>query len=163
MKPSRTLVVGVGSPHGDDQTGWIIAELLTKELESSEAVVRRAKAPVELFDWIDDFERLVICDACQGLGSVGDVGHWKWPAEELVAAGWSGTHDLPLPVILQLADRLGRLPPRVDIWSIEGAVAKPLTGLSPELQASVSTVVRQIYADIVRDQTCTSNHSSEHC
>jgi hydrogenase maturation protease len=162
---SRTLVVGIGSPHGDDQAGWLVAERLADDpgigtesvLKGTKAsghcptvIVRKATSPGELLVWLDGLDRLVICDACRGLGRVGAVREWTWPVHEFADAAWSGTHDLPLPAVLELAQRLRRLPPRVTIWSVEGASNDALAAVSPEVAAALPSLVDQIKNELTK-------------
>ena len=68
-KPLTTLVVGIGSPYGDDQAGWIIVQQLRNLHNSTHSTIRQAAAPANVLDWLDKVERLIICDACaQELG-----------------------------------------------------------------------------------------------
>lgn len=117
--PATTLIVGVGSVHGDDVAGWAIAEQLLQQLSATTACVRIAQSPLEILHWLDRRQTCVICDASHGAGDAGVVRCWQWPCEEITRLRWSGTHDVPLPQVLQLADQLGILPPEVAIWSIE--------------------------------------------
>lgn len=141
---TETLIVGIGSAHGDDQIGWRVAERIEQGIGQAGARVRKARSPVELMDWLDGVQRLVICDACRGLGRVGQVQRWTWPAQNVVGATWSGTHDLPLPAVLQLAERLGRLPPEVIIWSMEAGPAGQFQELSPAAAAALPEMVRRV-------------------
>lgn len=79
-----TLVVGVGSPHGDDQLGWLAADALeaallalraaapnapntpldARPLDASGWRVRRAATPSDLLDWLPGPQRLILIDAC---------------------------------------------------------------------------------------------------
>jgi len=68
--------------------------------------------------------------------------------EELENVCWSGTHDLPLPTVLNLAERLKRLPPTVLIWSVEGSKADVLDPMSPEVAAAVPRIVDEITGEI---------------
>ena len=89
----KVLVAGLGSPHGDDQAGWLVAELLLKKAsgtvgvseaqdenlmpESSrhlfqDVVVRRALIPLDVLDWLEGVDVLHICDACEST-----PGYWK--------------------------------------------------------------------------------------
>ncbi|MGI9427921.1 MAG: hypothetical protein ACR2NM_04645, partial [Bythopirellula sp.] len=103
MSIARTLIVGIGSPHGDDQAGWLVAERLATDLDHDNIAVRKATSPVQLLDWLDSIDRLVVCDACRGLGDVGELRRWLWPSPELADGSWSGTHDFSLIAVLQLA------------------------------------------------------------
>jgi hydrogenase maturation protease len=149
MTSSRTLLVGIGSPHGDDQAGWQIADRLAAGLSNDDIVIRKAASPAALLDWLEEHvERLIICDACRGLGALGESHRWSWPAEELMAASWSGTHNISLPSVLQLAERLGRLPPTVVIWSMEGRIGDALANMSPEVSSALPRLVDEIRNDL---------------
>src|SRR5690349_18107797 len=114
----QTLIVGLGSPHGDDQLGWRVAERLAA-LAAPRTLVRTARSPGELLGWLDGVERLIICDACECLGLFGAVHCWHWPAPELSLVRSSGSHDLGIASALALADELGRLPGQVTIVAVE--------------------------------------------
>lgn len=154
-----TLIVGIGSPHGDDQAGWQVAERLASQLDQAEADVRAVASPIQLLDWLDDVRRLIVCDACQGLGRVGEVRRWHWPAAELQEASWSGTHDFALPAVLQLAKRLQRLPLNVAIWSVEGRAKEALGALSSEVATALPQIVQGITNELNQGHSCTKNRS----
>lgn len=159
MTTRFTLIVGIGSPHGDDQAGWLVAEHLAGKLDRADVAVRKAALPAALLDWLDGTDRLIVCDACRGLGRSGKVKRWTWPDRELVDVAWSGTHDLPLPAVLQLADRLGRLPQFVVVWSVEGADGNALAGLSFQVAAALPKLVADIAAEVIQDKLCTNDRS----
>ena len=125
-QPGR-LIVGIGSAHGEDQVGWLVAEevrrLLFQVPADPRVDVRIAKSPLDLLNWLDEcgnnpFDGLLICDACRGPEGSGSVRRWIWPTDELKHFRFSGTHDFGLAATLTLADQLGRLPPVVAIWGI---------------------------------------------
>jgi hydrogenase maturation protease len=143
-----TLIVGLGSAHGDDQFGWRVAEQLASAPAMENLIVRKARSPAELLDWLAGIERLIVCDACQSLGSPGRVHRWFWPEAELSTVGSSGSHDLSLPSALALAHELGQLPPFVLIVAAEerrhGAAGEP----SPEVAAAVPRTVELILREV---------------
>jgi hydrogenase maturation protease len=151
-----TLIVGIGSPHGDDQVGWQLAERLADALSYEslprEIEVRLARSPAKLSDWLAGVTQLIVCDACRGLGQPGGWRRFDWPTDDLAPLRATGSHDLTLPDVLQLADQLGRLPPDVVIWAIEAKAAVPNQPLSPEVAAAIPRVLEQILADFVADQ-----------
>ncbi len=63
IEVARPLVVGIGSPHGDDQAGWLLIERLSSQV-SSQVRLRTASVPHNLIDWSDDCDALYIIDAC---------------------------------------------------------------------------------------------------
>lgn len=159
MSSPRTLIVGIGSPHGDDQAGWQVAERLVGTFDQAEVDVRQIASPAKLLDWLEGVERLVICDACRGLGQVGQVRRWKWPAAELQEVAWSGTHDVSLPAVLRLADRLERLPAEVAIWAVEGAPRKVMGTISVQVAAALPQLSEGITNELNRGPSCTNSRS----
>lgn len=70
-----TLVIGVGSPHGDDQAGWEVVKRLGgdfKEISSHSAgqqqlvYFRTAVVPPDMLDWLDGVDTAHVIDACIG-------------------------------------------------------------------------------------------------
>ncbi|MGD9722937.1 MAG: hydrogenase maturation protease [Pirellulales bacterium] len=137
------LVVGIGSPHGDDQVGWLVARNVAQRLDGG-VTVRCARAPAELLDWLHGVDRLFLCDALQSEAPPGSVRQWNWPAAEIANVRFAGSHDLPLAAALQLGESLGMLPRVVRIWGVSIAAAQPLTNISADAAAVVSVVADQI-------------------
>lgn len=148
MTKPHTLIAGIGSPHGDDQAGWLVAERLADTLGERGVAVQKARSPTELLDWLDGTQRLIVCDACRGLCSTGEVKRWTWPDSELLDAIWSGTHDLPLPAVLQLSERIGRLPGEVVVYAVEAATGGPLNVISKEILESIPKLVDRIIGEL---------------
>ncbi len=148
MSSEHTLVVGIGSSHGDDQIGWLVADRLAAVMAPNQLEIRRAASPMDLLDWLDDVDRLIICDACRGLKRVGQIRRWNWPTSEIPAVAWSGTHDLSLPAVLALAQRLGRLPNHVVVWAIEGAIGSAGETPSAGVAAAIPAVAQRILGEL---------------
>ena len=59
-QPNATaLLAGVGSPHGDDQIGWEVAQHVQQRLPENDFSVRLARAPCDVLHWLDGVERLI--------------------------------------------------------------------------------------------------------
>lgn len=136
---ARTLIVGLGSPHGDDAAGWRVVEEL-QSAASPSIEIRPASDPTDVLLWISGVSQLHICDACQTGDEPGAIHSWQWPEGIPVSSRSDlSSHGLKLPEVLQLADRLGMLPARVMIWGIEIESVRPGQGLSrPVSQAATS-------------------------
>lgn len=147
MNATRTLFVGIGSPQGDDQAGWLVADRLTA-FAGPDLAIRRAKSPADLLDWLHDIERLIVCDACCGLSPIGVMRRWTWPLTDVTGVAWSGTHDFSLPAVLALAEQLDRLPKCVVIWGIEGAINNPASELSAEVSEALPTLCCRIIDEL---------------
>jgi hydrogenase maturation protease len=141
------LVIGVGSAHGDDQLGWLVAKDLIRRSPMGYQV-RIASTPLELLDWLDECRVLHLVDACEGAGSPGTIYRWDWPCPEIHAGRWSGTHDFNLCGALALAEQLGQLPPQVVIWGIERG-NNEVTDLLPESASNwIESAADQIQGEI---------------
>jgi hydrogenase maturation protease len=148
IRRSETLIVGVGSPHGDDRVGWSVTQQLAPRVASL-ATVRVVADPSEILHWLEGVRTLHICDACQLSGAAGRIHRWQWPdlPAEVGQAPWS-SHGMTLPQTLALAESLGVLPEAVTIWGIEIAEARPAESLSAELQQVAAAVAEQIAGEI---------------
>lgn len=150
-----TLFVGLGSSHGDDQAGWLVADALIGAGPFAGALagdlppitVRAARHPAQVLDWLEGIERLFVCDAVSGAGLPGQIRTWRWPDPQIQFARSGGSHDLGLSAVLELAAQLNRLPREIVIWGIEISETAPgASGLSPELKAALPEAIRQIAA-----------------
>ncbi|HEX3657568.1 MAG TPA: hydrogenase maturation protease [Pirellulales bacterium] len=142
---SGILLIGLGSPHGDDQVGWRVAEEISRLVPTLPTAC--VASPIEILDRLDDVKRLVICDACRSAGVVGGIYRWQWPDRQLAPIEFSGTHDVELSAVLKLASALGRLPKQVTIWGIEIESSQPGQPLSASLAQEVARIARTICED----------------
>jgi hydrogenase maturation protease len=149
-----TLYVGIGSSHGDDRAGWLVADALAdstaraQTADMAEFKVCKASTPADLLDWLNGARRLIICDAVRGAGAPGTLHRWQWPDARLgqVRSAWS--HDFGLAAVLELAASLGRLPPEVVVWGIEGAQALPNDRISQAVETALPELIARVQAEI---------------
>ena len=118
------MVLGVGSPHGDDRIGWQIIDRLHRHQPRLAAA--HLQVPVELCEQLYASDRLLIVDAASLGNPPGTITVWHWPQLPPLAASRGGTHGLDLFTALQLAEGLGRLPPEVTLMLVETAEVAPL-------------------------------------
>jgi len=118
MSSGRPYVIGLGSPHGDDQAGWLVVEALRlRGWNASEA--RNVAQPVDVLDTLPVDRPLLVCDAANG-ESVGAFRTWSWPTMELPTLKPSGSHNMPLASVLELARQLRLLNGSVVVKTIDG-------------------------------------------
>jgi len=139
--------VGIGSPHGDDQIGWVVVRELAAAMPG-DVDSKTARQPAELLDWLHNVEHLVVCDACQSGSAAGKLCRWTWPTDSLATHERSGSHDLTLPFVLTLAERLKKLPTRVTVWGIELGDASPGRPLSDAVRNALPRIVQTIADDL---------------
>ncbi len=88
----KRLFVGIGSPHGDDQAGWLLADLLRGQFASAGGIlVRQAVVPADILDWLNGVEHLHVCDACTTGSPAATLHRWEWnvaAGDAPTAAGW---------------------------------------------------------------------------
>jgi len=153
MQRVTRLFVGIGSPHGDDQIGWLIADALSvRQLQFD---FRKAKTPGELLDWLDSVDELVICDACTNTTSLdadqfesGFV-RWLWPTPDIQYVRSANSHTLGLPQVLQLAQQLGTLPATVVIYGVRASSFNAFAQLSPSLTQQLDSISDSIAQELV--------------
>jgi len=147
MKPT-SLLVGIGSPHGDDRLGWEVAERVAQRAGNS-LVVRCLRTPAALFDLLDGIDTLEICDAVSIAPPAEAVYCWTWPTLEIERVAFRGSHDLSLPAVLEIAEQLGQLPGCVRIWGVPIETSEAGECLSLQTWAAVHLAVDRICGALV--------------
>lgn len=143
------VIIGLGSSHGDDGAGWIVVDHLRAQGWPDDQV-RRAVHPSDLLDWCAPDRPLILCDACDGPDPVGTLRRRCWPHATWPTPPMRGTHDLPLPAVLELGRIIGRLPPEVAVWTIEGRDWTPHADVSPavaEAAVALAATITREYCD----------------
>jgi len=147
----RTLFAGIGSPHGDDRIGWLVADAL-REFARTDIEIREAATPSDLLDWLEGIDRLIVCDACTSAPSTTSTDHalhrWEWPTQEVATLRSANSHAFGLPQVLQLAERLGTLPPVVIVFGVAAESFDAFAELSPNLAAAQDAIVQRIAIDV---------------
>lgn len=116
---SWPLIAGLGSYNGDDRAGWLALDRL-RDLGYPISLLLPLSQPAKLLEKIEPEQSLVICDACVGGKDCGRVRSFHWPSDQVTYDRGSGSHDLCLNDILELARELGCSPRSVTVWTIEG-------------------------------------------
>lgn len=147
---SRVRILGIGSPSGDDQAGWLTVDALHAcgvPVHGGVLVEKLDRPGASLIGRLDDAAWVILIDAMQGEGQPGRVRHFDaddWPA---FGAGLS-SHGFGVLEALALARELGRLPSRLDLYGIEIGSANPCDAPGGEVQAAARRLARRIAADL---------------
>lgn len=145
---ARTLVVGLGSPHGDDRIGWEVARVLTDRLPA-EVCVRETAIPANLLDWLPEYAVCHLIDGCSLRGRLGTLHRWKWPAGDFATLSERfSTHGMSLIEALRFAERLQILPKDVTIWGVEIGNTRQAADLSAELSEQIPTLAETLAEEI---------------
>lgn len=141
------VVAGFGSPHGDDQAGWKVIALLGRQTNLPSRLVKITEG-TQLIDELEGCERLIVVDACRGGSRVGAITRLAWPDPRVRQYHNHSTHGIGLCNALELAERLGRMPPNVEIYGIDIGSYRPLDELSAEVAQAVSELRKIISANL---------------
>ena len=116
--PDVTKVIGIGSHHGDDVAGWVVADRLRHRANlTAEVVLIRDAA--SMLDHLPGCDRLILIDSCISGDTPGAVKRLEWPGARLQTRWGTSTHGLSVCDALQLAEQLGRCPKEIVIFGIE--------------------------------------------
>lgn len=141
MKP---LLIGVGNDFaGDDAAGRLVARALASRDGFDVAETHGAAA--DIVTLMEDRAQVVIVDACRSGAAAGTL--YKLDAVAGALPGWLrsvSSHGIGVAEAVALARILGSLPPRVEVWAIEGAAFATGDPVSPEVARAVQEVVRAL-------------------
>jgi hydrogenase maturation protease len=142
------MVIGLGNDwRGDDAAGLAVARRLRERVPAWVDVLEREGEPVGLLDaWAEAREVLVI-DAVSSGAAPGtihriDAARKPLPAELSSAS----THALGLADAIELARALGRLPPKLLVYGIEGKSFHAAGGLDADVERAVAELVAELSA-----------------
>jgi len=138
------VVVGLGSPHGDDQFGWAVIDELAKSLNHVE--LHKIRHPVDALAWIDHAEVLHIVDAAKGLPESAEVSRFEFADPDyrarIKSVAARGTHDVNLHAALMMALSLGKPTWRITLWLGRAEQFAPMTPMSAATQRAVVTCLK---------------------
>lgn len=141
------LIVGVGSPHGDDAVGWLAVERLAGKLDEPVHCVA-IQEPVELTFHLEGCRRLWIVDGCSSGRPPGSVLRLVWPDQRVQYTTSPSSHGVNVEAALRLAETLGRLPDSVVIYTIEVADVRPGAAISEAAASALATVERRLTTEV---------------
>jgi hydrogenase maturation protease len=145
------VVIGVGNrDRGDDGVGLEVLSLLAARVPSGArlAAVPSGDPGALLLAW-EGSARVILADAMVSGRGPGTVERFD-PAAGPLPAGvrLSSTHSLGVAEALELARSLGRLPPSVAVYGVEGSVFGAGEGLSTEVAAGAAEAAERILGEL---------------
>lgn len=159
---SDVCVIGLGSPHGDDQIGWELVRLLGTQTGGATSLRLRGCASVsgELLEFWKGAELAIIVDAVRGAGVPGTVRrislHPQPHRAVLESVQAVSSHGIDLPELIELAHALGALPQRLVLLGVEIETCAPFQPLSATVRAALPRLARAVSAEIDRHARTTA-------
>ena len=111
-------MLGIGSPFGVDNAGWLIIDQLTKLKQAPNTKLQKSDRPgLKLLDLINGYHRVIIIDAAidNNLTSP-EILHLK--KEQLLVAKSISSHQIGVAEALSLGANLNKLPEKIDLFAI---------------------------------------------
>jgi hydrogenase maturation protease len=151
MRKDAKCVLGIGSPHGDDQVGWLVVERLRKSLPKK-ILVETIKQPIEVMQFFSGCECAILVDACKTGAPLGTVTRLCWPDARIDQCSGCSSHGFGLASSLKLAERLGVLPPRVIILGIEIPVYTSKNSLHEAAEGAMVEAERLVHEELFHEE-----------
>jgi len=143
----RTLVVGLGSAHGDDQAGWkVVQRLGPNPCPGTETVA--LGDPSQLLDHLEGCSKLILVDASRSGKAPGTISRLTWPDAAVAAGTGRSSHGFSAGAVLMLADRLGWLPRTVILFGIEAEILGPDQDVSPAVASALPRLCEQVLEEV---------------
>ncbi|MHB1076962.1 hydrogenase maturation protease [Thiobacillus sp.] len=146
---SRVRILGIGSPSGDDQAGWLTVDTLAAcgvHPDRDVTIEKPDRPGAHLTTLLEDAGWVILVDAMQSGDQPGRIKRFDRNGWQAYAHGLS-SHGLGVLEALALARELGTLPPRLDLYGIEIAATGPgHHQMSVEVHAAVHRLARHIAA-----------------
>ncbi len=144
-------ILGIGSPSGDDQAGWLVVDaLLAAGIQNDEGIVidKLDRPGANLIPVLQDAAWVILVDAMQSgeaIGTIRRFGQQDWPRY----GGGLSSHGFGVLGALLLARELGSLPARVDLYGIEIASANPGEVPGEAIRTAVQELARRIANELL--------------
>jgi hydrogenase maturation protease len=160
---SRIRILGIGSPSGDDQAGWLVIDALSNSgLRAGgdlhfEKLDRPGASLIPLLvqaDWVILIDAMVsqpLSDTLgESRGQAGQIRHFDGQSWPDYRHGLS-SHGLGVIESLSLARELGELPARMDVYGIEAEQVQAGRPAGEIVQASAQRLAARIAGELSRN------------
>lgn len=142
-------IIGIGSPHGADRAGWLVAKRLAARSDL-DASVCSVVNPLELMDHLDGCESLIVIDACITSSEVGSVIRLSWPDRRILSQRSLSSHGFGLGEAIQLADQLDRMPKSFVLYCLEIENSKIEERTTDAPIPGIDELERQVLSEVAR-------------
>lgn len=126
----QVWVLALGSPHGDDRVGWLVAEQLAADPRIA-PLVRQMITPWDLLHHVQTGDSLVLVDACRGVAEPGSVTQLAEADLPRLSEADRSTHGVSLREAIALARQLRGPLAETVAFAIEVGDCQPGGELSP--------------------------------
>lgn len=143
-------VIGLGSPWGDDQAGWLAARALCGRFDEQrvEVSVLDRPGPALLEHWCKE-DSVLLLDAVRGAGEAGSLHCLEGEEIARLADAAISSHSLGVAECVALARTLHAMPWRLCLLGLEIGPVRQADTVSSQVQHSLTKLTEAAYAKIV--------------
>ncbi len=143
------LVIGLGNPDcGDDGIGPLVARAIAERETGVRVIERRGDALALMEDW-RGAQSVVLVDAAAAVSEPGRIHRIDLAREELRRdLSLSSTHAFGMAEAIALARALGRLPPQLIVYAVEGENFAPGDPMSCAVADAAEDVTARILSEL---------------
>jgi len=138
-----TRIIGIGSPSGDDQAGWLVIDALANKMPLDVELIKLDRPGSTLIPLLENANRVILIDAMQGGGLPGGICHFSKDDWAGYRTGLS-SHGLGVFEALMLARELICLPETIDLYGIEIGADTPENQTSDMVISSAEKLANKI-------------------
>lgn len=148
-------VLGIGSPFGDDQVGWRVAEALKDQISvhdniSQYVIIESHDRPgVRLIELMNEASTIFIIDAVKSNSKPGTIFRFK-NNEIFESENRLSTHGIGISQALQLGYALDALPDNIILYGVGVDIIEFGTTLSQPVERAIIKVVTRLKNEIIK-------------
>jgi hydrogenase maturation protease len=144
------VVIGVGNEYRrDDGVGLAVAARLRDRVPEGVHVVGCEQEPTRLIDAWQGASTALVVDAVESGAAPGTLHRFDASGAAIPSRMFrSSTHAFGVSDAIELARALGKLPPRLVVYGIEGAEFAAGDGLTAAVEAAVEPAARAVLDDL---------------
>jgi hydrogenase maturation protease len=146
----RALFIGVGNDHRrDDAVGLHVARRLLELRPPGLEIIEQRGDLTRMLDLWSAHDLVFVVDAARSGGEPGSIHRFELPEERLPESILrTSTHQVGVGEALGLARTLGRLPPRLIVYGIEGADFGHGDRLTPAVGEAAKAMVDRVLREL---------------
>jgi hydrogenase maturation protease len=145
------VVIGVGNLYRrDDAAGIVVARHLRQEAPGHVTVMELEGEPTALLEAWKEAHAVVLIDAVFSGAEAGTLHRLDAQAGAIPRELFRySTHAVTVAEAIELARALGRLPPKLVVYGIEGKDFTTGVGLSPEVEGRVDELAERVLRELL--------------
>ncbi len=148
----KTLILGIGSPFGDDQFGWLVAQKIKEmDIDPQSIIIEVTDRPgLNLLQYLEDshYGKIILIDAVNANETPGK--HFYLNADQISQfTGFLSSHNIGVAPSIALAKALGIHIAHIQFYGVQGKYLYTKSEkISTEIQEQCDIMAEEIYKAI---------------